>query len=182
MDRLIREVLPHAPRFGLYCSPDIPAEKVEAARRAYASHVAASRVVALYDATLFGSARDGVLFLPDRLVYQNNPVSPPQTIPYADIVDVEVRRMVLGGRKLVVQVTEASATVSHELDFSAHREAADAVARLLGELMLQPPSPGTGGRPHTDHAAVRAALQHLVETGRLTDADRRRMLDALDRD
>jgi hypothetical protein len=182
MDRLIREVLPHAPRIGLYRSPRIPADKLEAARRAYASHVAPERVVALYDATLFGSARDGALFLQDRLVYQNNPVSPAQTIPYADIVQVEVRKMVLGGRKLVVSVHEASATVTHELDFSAHGEAAEVVAGLLSELMLQPPPVAGAGRQRTDHVALRTALEQLVAGGRLTEVDRQRMLDALDGD
>lgn len=181
MENLLRETLPHAPRLGLYVAPNIPKEKVAAALEAYAPTLARERVIALYDATIFGSGKDGVLFLADRLVYQNNPAAPPQTIPYRDVAGVEMRPMLLGGRKIVVAVDEARTTVSHELDFSAHREAAEPVFKFL-EAIIARPAGDAPVPPRTDLAAVRAALDRLVKRGQLSEVHRRLMLNVLELD
>jgi hypothetical protein len=179
MDRLPHDLLPHAPAIGLFRSPDIPEDKLRAARTAFAPTVVRERVVALYDATIFGSARDGILFLNDRLVYQNNPAAPPQTVPYADIEGVEIKPMLLGGRKISVAVSEARTTVMHDLDFSAHRRAAEHVHRFLQAARELQPQADRPVAQRTDIAAVREMLDRLVRDGLLMEVDRSRMLEAL---
>jgi hypothetical protein len=184
MQALLAETLPHAPQHGLHRAPDIPEGKLRAAIRDYAPHVREADVLALYDGTLFGSARDGVLFLGDRLVYQNNALRPPQAVRYADIVRVTTRKTLLGGRWVVLDVNEARATVTHQLDFSAHRTGAGFVARFLHEAAHAPPeafpAPTLTPSPAvTDMEAVRAALDRLVRAGRLAEGDRQRMLRAI---
>ncbi len=185
MTDLIRDYLPDAPKLGLYRAPNLPADKVRAALRDYGVGVHPDEVLALYDATRLGSAKDGALFLADRLVFQNNDFEPPQTVRYADVVRVDAKRQLLGGRKVVLDVNEARATVTHELDFSARGEAAEYVARFLHEAMLasarREDPRAERGEAETDGAAVAEALAALVREGKLTEPDRRRMLAALDR-
>lgn len=185
MKKLIEEYLPNAPKIGLYVGDNIPASKLRNALSDYARSVEAGDVLALYDATLLGSGKDGAVFLEDGFVYQNSDLDPPQTVRYDDIVLVNTRRRLLGGRLIVLDVNSGSATVSHTLDFSGHPEAADYVARFLHEAMLL--SAGSGARmPSTRHSAsgsdvdaVHAALAALRDQGSLTEDDFRRMIDAL---
>jgi hypothetical protein len=182
MESLIREFLPTAPDLGLFVAPDIPARKLEAALADYAPEVRAADVLALYDATRLGSAKDGALFLADRFVYQNNDLQQPRAVRYEDIVGVRSKRKLLGGRVVEVDLNRGRATFTETLDFSGQPDAAAFVERFLHEAMLRSarleqdaPPPDAG----TDRAAVRAALDGLVRSGSLTTADRDRMLDAL---
>ena len=68
MDALLRDYLPTAPDLGLYVAPDLPAAKLRAALADYAPEVDAADVIALYDATRLGSAKDGAAFLADDAV------------------------------------------------------------------------------------------------------------------
>ena len=190
MDALIREYLPQAPQHGLYRTPSIPADKLQAALRDYAPEIAPGAVLALYDATRLGSAKDGALFLADRLVYQNNDLTPAQTIRYEDIVRVDEKRLFLGGRKVELDVNQGRATTTHALDFSGRSDAAEFVARFLQEAMLASaradaglrraePSVSSPAATGTDVAAVERALADLRAAGSLADADYRRLLDAL---
>ncbi|MEM8557908.1 MAG: hypothetical protein AAGG50_08795 [Bacteroidota bacterium] len=192
MQSLVREYLPHAPQHGLYVAPEIPRGKLQGALGDYAKGVHPNDVLALYDATRLGSAKDGVVFLADRLVYQNHDFQPPLTIRYRDVVRVQEKKQFLGGRKLDVDVNRGRATVTDTLDFSAHPEASEYVSRLLQQVLIAdvdamleqeaaPPEPTSelGPEAGTDLVAVRVALDKLHELGRLTDADRDRMLDAL---
>lgn len=190
MEALIREYLPQAPQHGLYRTPSIPADKLHAALRDYAPEIDPEGVLALYDATRLGSAKDGAVFLADRLVYQNNDLTPAQTIRYEDIVRVDEKRLFLGGRKVELDVNQGRATTTHALDFSGRADAAEFVARFLHEAMLasaraddgarrtapQASAPTTTG---TDVAAVERALADLRIAGSLTEADYRRLLGAL---
>ena len=180
MRDLIAELLPHAPRLGLYLAPDIPRDKLRAAVRDYARDVDPADVLALYDATRLGSAKDGALFLADRFVFQNHALTDALSVRYEDVVRVEEKRQLLGGRRVEVDVNRGRATVTEALDFSAHAEAAEYVARLLKEALLRPttPPPASGQRG-TDVAAVRRALAQLEREGTLTSDDRRRMLEVL---
>lgn len=178
MTDLIREYLPTAPDLGLYVAPDLPAGKLRAALADYAPDVEPDDVVALYDATRLGTAKDGAVFLRDRLVFQNNALQPPRAIRYEDVVGVRGKRKLLGGREVLVDLNRGRATVTETLDFAARGEAAEHVERLLKEILAR------GVRPEaqassTDRAAVEAALDRLVQAGSLEAADRRRMLDAL---
>ncbi|MEM6647720.1 MAG: hypothetical protein AAF730_15855, partial [Bacteroidota bacterium] len=65
MQNLIRELIPHAPQMRLYVAPQIPENKLQNALGDYAPSLAADTVLALFDATLMGSAKDGILFTED---------------------------------------------------------------------------------------------------------------------
>ena len=177
MKALLREYLPHAPNLGLYLAPEIPKAKLGAARHDYAGDVQHNDVLALYDATRLGSGKDGALFLADRLVFQNNNLQPPRTIRYDDIVRVEAKRKLLGGRKVEIDVNQGRATVTESIDFSGRPDAAEYVERFLREAMLASPVGEKGSG--TDLATVQRALDRLVADGLLAEVDRASMLAAL---
>ena len=188
MEALIHEYLPQAPQHGLYRTPSIPADKLNAALKDYAPEIVPGHVLALYDATRLGSAKDGAVFLADRFIYQNNDLTPAQTIRYEDIVRVDEKRLFLGGRKVELDVNQGRATTTHVLDFSGRADAAEFVARFLHEAMLASARADAGLRaqaaesapaPGTDVAAVERALSELHSAGSLADADYRRLLAAL---
>ena len=180
MDSLLREYLPTAPDLGLFVAPDIPAAKLRAALADYAPGVEAGEVVALFDATRLGSAKDGAVFLADRFVFQNNDLQAARTVRYEDIVGVRSKRKLLGGREILIDLNRARATVTETLDFAAQPGAAEYVERFLQQALA------LGARPApdptadaTDRRAVEDALNDLVRLGRLTEADRVAMLEAL---
>ena len=179
MTKLVEEFLPNAPQHGLYVGRGIPRDKIANAVRDYAHDVETGAVRALYDATRFGSAKDGALFLDDRLVYQNNDLNPAQTIRYGDIVRVATKKKLLGGYQVELDVNAGRATVTHQLDFSARGAAAEYVARVLHEVMLAAPTREHQGIGQTDKAAVRQALAALVEAEQLAPADFERLLGVL---
>lgn len=192
MEALIREYIPQAPQHGLYRAPSIPADKLHAALRDYAPEIAPERVLALYDATRLGSAKDGAVFLADRFVYQNNDLTPAQAVRYEDIVRVDEKRLFLGGRRVEIDVNQGRATTTHALDFSGRADAAEFVARFLQEAMLasaradaaesrRTEAEGDAARPAagSDLPAVERALDALRADGALTEADHRRMLAVL---
>lgn len=178
MESLLKEFLPHAPNHGLFVAPDIPAEKLRAAIGDYASGVDPEAVVALFDATRLGNAKDGILFLADRLVFQNHDLSEPRAIHYANIVGVRSKKSFLGARRVEVDVNRGRATVTESLDLTAHSGAMDYVLRCLEEILRAPVAASDSSR--TDVEAVRAALEPLVEEGVLTEAQLQRMLGVLD--
>ncbi|MGB3541364.1 hypothetical protein [Rubrivirga sp.] len=181
IDDLVREYLPTAPDLGLYVMPDVPASKLQAALSDYAPGVNPDDVLALYDATRLGSAKDGAVFLADKLVFQNNDLQPSRTIRYADIVGVASKRKLLGGRAVEIDLNRARATVTETLDFSGQPGAAEYVERFLQQVLAVgvrvPADPTSDGA--TDVRAVEDALDELVALGRLSGPDRQRMLDAI---
>ena len=179
MTDLIREFLPHAPDHGLFVAPEIPDRKLVAALGDYAPDVEPEAVLALYDATRLGSAKDGAVFLADRVVFQNNDLQSPRPIRYEDIVGVESKRKLLGGRSVDVDLNRGRATVTESIDFSGQPGAAEYVERFLREAMLRSVRRDARPASGTDRAAVAAALDRLVQGGQLDASDRRRMLDVL---
>ncbi|MEM1055051.1 MAG: hypothetical protein AAGI52_05955 [Bacteroidota bacterium] len=177
MTGLLREYLPHAPDLGLFIAPEIPESKLRAALRDYAPDVPEAEVLALYDATRLGSAKDGAVFLADRFVFQNNDLQTPRAVRYEDIVGVRSKRQLLGGRRVDVEINRGRATITETLDFSAQGGAAEYVERFLHEAMLRGASAAPVSR--TDRATVEAALARLVASGALTEADRAAMLAVL---
>ena len=182
MDRLLRDLLPTSPDLGLFVVPDIPDKKLAAALGDYARDVRPADVLALYDATRLGSAKDGALFLADRVVFQNNSLQAARTVRYDDLVGVRQTRGLLGGRAVEMDLNRARATVTETLDVSAHPGAAEFIERFLHEAMLGASrsaavDAATDGT--TDAAAVQDALGALVRDGRLAPADRDRMLATL---
>jgi len=185
MDRLLRDLLPTSPDLGLYVAPDVPPKKLAAAISDYGADVRPGDVLALYDATRLGSAKDGALFLADRVVFQNNDLAAARTVRYDDLVGVRQTKSFLGGRGVEMDLNRARATVTETLDFSARPGAAEYVERFLVEAMAQASQPDRATVPvsdvgaETDVAAVAAALDALVRSGQLSAEDRRRMVDAL---
>ena len=181
MTRLIREYLPTSPDDGLYVAPDIPDGKLRAAVTDYGSGVSAAEVVALYDATRLGSAKDGALFLADRLVFQNNNLQAPRTVRYADIVGVGVTKKLLGGVALTIDVNEGRATVGHTLDFSGRPGAAGYVERLLEQAVAHTAAlPEESSEAYaSDRDVVLASLNDLRTAGALSEADYRAMVRVL---
>jgi len=191
MRALIEKYIPNAPGLGLYLQPNIPKEKLRNALDDYAQTIQARDVVALYDATLLGSAKDGAVFTDDRIVFQNTDLHPAQELRYDDIVGVSVKKRFLGGMKLLVDHNAGQATVTHTIDFSGKGGAAQYVARFLQEAMLAGADEAEESAegdptdvPHrssqTDRVSVEAALGGLIATGRLSRADYNKMIRALD--
>lgn len=178
-DSLIKEYLPHAPGLGLYVAPQIPRDKLDAARQDYAASIERDDVLALYDATRLNTARDGALFLADRFIFQNNNLERAKSILYTDVVGTRVKRKFLGGRRLELDINRGRATYTESLDFSARSDAAEYVHRFLSEVLLQ----FTGDTDKVDSAAgtnlsvVRDTLDSLEKEGHLTSSDKYRMLD-----
>ncbi|HEX8299882.1 MAG TPA: hypothetical protein VF594_12040 [Rubricoccaceae bacterium] len=181
MNATLLDLLPTAPDHGLYAGSDIPPAKLAAAIRDYGRDVRLGDVLALYDATRLGSAKDGALFLNDRVVFQNNALHAPRAVRYADLVGVRQTRSLLGGRSIEMDLNRARATVTESLDLSAHPGAAEYVERFLHEAMLAAGDPETdsGGVNATDIEAVTTALDALVARGVLSLEDRDRMVHVI---
>jgi hypothetical protein len=183
MRQLIQDLIPHAPQMGLYVSPDIPEDKLRSAIGDYADGLNAEDVLALYDATLLGNGKDGALFTRDLVVFQNNDMEEVHRVRYADVVGVDRRRKLLGGRRVVLKVNRGRATFDLTIDFSGRPKASDYVARFLKEVMLREEGgerrTGVQERAITDVDAVRAALDALLAGGSLSKPDRDAMLRAL---
>lgn len=132
------DLIPHAPHVGLYVAPHIPENKLENALGDYAKTLSRAEVLALFDATLMGSAKDGAVFARDRMIFQNNDLQPIHEVRYEDIVQVDARRKLIGGRKVLLTVNRGRATFEIEMDFSGKPQASDFVLRFLREAMLNP--------------------------------------------
>ncbi len=172
---LIRQYIPHAPKLGLFVTPSIPPKKLHNAIDDYASHMDPSEVLALFDATLIGSARDGMVLAADRVVFQNHNLEAPQEIRYSEIVEVGTRRGPFRGTRLVLHVNRGHATFETELNVSAKPEVARYLRKFFEESMLRPDT----GDAMTDWVRVTDALEALHQEGSLSDPDLRRLLGDL---
>lgn len=182
---LIHELIPHAPQMGLYVAPNIPDDKLRNALHDYASSMAPEDVVALFDATIMGRARDGAVFAVDRFIFQNNDLEPAHEVRYEDLVRVDKKRGFLKGAKVYLEVNRGRATFDLKLDCSGKPEALEFLHRFLHEAMLlpverPPEQPGARTAAGSDLHAVVQALDKLRAQGDLAEADYRRLLDALE--
>ncbi|MEM1095063.1 MAG: hypothetical protein AAGJ10_10705 [Bacteroidota bacterium] len=184
MQNLIRELIPHAPQMRLYVAPNIPENKLQNALGDYAPSLAADHVLALFDATLMGSAKDGILFTADGIRFQNNPMEAAQEVRYTDIVEVKTKRKLVGGQKVHLLVNRGRATMELQLDCSVKPEAAKYIARFLNEALLLGAAREMEGTlkltaAGSNRQTVEKALRVLVEQGVLMEADLNAMLGAL---
>jgi hypothetical protein len=185
METLIRDLIPHAPQMGLYVAPDVPSDKRRNAIQDYAPDVNPEDVLALYDATLMGNAKDGALFTPDCVVFQNTDLQSPQTVRYRDLVGITLKKRLLGGKKVMLDVNRGRATFQLALDFSGASDAAEYVQRFLEKAMHESAQQenGIGPASHpaegTDVEAVQSALDDLHQSGQLAETDYQRLLRAL---
>lgn len=192
MKDLVRDLMPHAPQMGLFVAPDIPETRLHNAIQDYAPEMAPDEVLALYDATLSGSGKDGAVFAPDRFVFQNTDLQAPQTVHYSDLIGVESKRkwMGLGGRKVDLTINRGRATFELAMDFSGQPDAAEYVAAFLDEALMHGVETGSGSRSTssstppstagTDVDALRDALEGLVERGELAPDDFQRVMALFD--
>lgn len=158
---------------GLYVTPSIPTTKVRNAIKDYATGVVPARVLALYDGTLMGSAKDGALFTDEVLVFQNSDLEAPQQIRYREIVNVERKKGLLKGNSIVLEVNRGRATFTVKLNLSAKPRATEYLFRFLKEVMLLPENDDTQS---TDWPTVHAALNRLRKDGHLSPTDHGRLL------
>lgn len=184
MDELLQNRIPHAPQMGLFVIPEIPEDRLTNALADYAHHVSADEVVALYDATLSGNAKDGAVFAVDRFIFQNTDLEQPQTVRYRDLEGIELKHRWLGiaGKKIDLQIRRGRTSFELTMDFSGQPEAADYVAHFLEAALHYEPQTKEAdpGEPTTDVEAVRRALGRLRRDNKLTDEDYHRLLSALD--
>ena len=179
---------------GLYVEPHIPADKLQNALDDYAPNIDGREVVVMYDATLFGSGKDGALFLRDRLVFQNNNLEPAHEVRYADIVEVGQSKKLLGGKRVALTVNRGRATITLEIDFSGKPKATPFVVRFLDSAFLraveEDDEPGGSSEEAaaeneptagSDRRAVEEALVELVRQGKLTRSDYQEMMRILSR-
>lgn len=182
MEDLLRERLPHAPQMGLFVVPHLPDDRLENALSSFAEDVDRDEVLALYDATLSGTGRDGAVFTAERFVFQNLRLQAPQTVRYPDLVGVKAqnRWFGLGGKVVTLTVNRGRATFELKMDFSGAPEAAPFVAEFLDAAMTLDINFSRASDPdETDVEAVRASLDRLRNEQKLTDADYHRLMDAL---
>lgn len=186
MKRLISDLLPHAPQMRLYVAPNIPENKLKNAVDDYGNGVQESDVIALFDATLMGSAKDGALFLEDRFLFQNSPVDPKHEVKYTDLIAVTTQRKLMGGRKVNLKVNRARATMDIQMDCSVKPEAATYIARFLNEALLHTaaremdnPDALRLSKAGSDLDALEDALMELRRKGLLAEADYTRILQSL---
>ncbi len=174
MRSLVKNLLPHAPKIGLYVAPEIPSKRLRGATRDYAKDTHPEDILALYDGTFLGNGKDGVVFLEDRLIFQNSDLESPQTIHYRDIVFVESSRSKLRGTHIIMEVNRGRATFSVKLDLSKHPRSAEYIEEFLRNVMLLPDS---SNLKETDWAAVSCALDRLRSDGSLTEADYEKLIN-----
>ena len=129
VEALVRQYLPHAPQLGLYVQPGIPGHLLRAAEDAFGA-VLREPALALYDATRFGSAKDGALFGPTAFCFQNL-VEAPQRIAYTELIRVWPEKKLLSGNALHLEVNRARALFSLKMDFAARADALPYVQRFF---------------------------------------------------
>ncbi len=171
LEATIQEFIPHAPQHGLYVEPDIPANKLRAAMGSYGEPLGGERVLALYDATRFGTGKSGALFTATAFCFQNL-VETPQRVAYTDLIRVSAKKTLLGGRRLVLVINRARATFEFELDFDARAEALPYVERFLQHAIARSADEEAG----QTHDPLEEAISKLeAETDRLSEAQRERL-------
>ncbi len=203
MHQLLRDEIPHAPRMGLFVAPNIPESRLTNALDDYAHSIRHDEVLALYDATLSGNAKDGAVFAVDRFIFQNTDLEAPKTVHYRNLLRLELKQRWFGiaGRKIELTLQRGASTLTQTMDFSGQPEAADYVETFLQAALhrsppdenAQPPPPSPPDQPseagamgeeeasggETDGRAVRQMLARLHAKGKLSAPDLQRLLEVL---
>ncbi|MBS6044883.1 MAG: hypothetical protein KH936_04585 [Neisseria sp.] len=88
----LRETL-HRVSQKIHIAPDISDKKLNNAVTSFKYEGSPSNIVALYDNTVFGSGKSGLLFTGGQLIYKEDFVSP-LSIKYADILNIRVNEII----------------------------------------------------------------------------------------
>jgi hypothetical protein len=92
------------PMTGIYLEPNIPPKKLSNAISSYAPDVLESSIVALYDCTVFGGAKEGLLITSAGFYFKESS-SEPVSIKFNDIESVDIKYTVDGKKqKEVVEI------------------------------------------------------------------------------
>jgi hypothetical protein len=79
-------------------APNIAEKKLNNAVKSFGYSGSVSNVIALYDNTLLGTGKDGLLFTGEQLIYRAS-FSDPISVTYDSIVSTEYTEMLTGGKK-----------------------------------------------------------------------------------
>ncbi len=90
-------------------APDIPEKKLNNAIKAFAYTKSPGYIVALFDNTLLGSSKEGLIFTGEQLIYRAT-FSDPVTINYASITDVKCEKILINKEK---NKTEEVVSINH---------------------------------------------------------------------
>lgn len=85
-------------------APNIPEKKINNSVKSFGYSGSVGNVIALYDNTLFGSGKDGLLFTGEQVIYRAS-FSDPISIQYADIASAEYVETVSGEKKDKITVS-----------------------------------------------------------------------------
>lgn len=127
----LKEMLPKAFSKQLTVAPEIPEKKLNNAVRAFGFDVGVNMIVALYDSTLMGSGKDGILFSGERVIYK--PVfQDPIAMMYEDIdcADVELRGKEADKPVLVVSMKDGTAIEINETIGVEHSVLAEVITHV----------------------------------------------------
>lgn len=169
MTELVGDLIPHAPQMGLYVAPQIPPDLLRNAVESFGNGAKPDAVLALFDNSIFGNARDGVLLKADGIVFKKSGQQAHE-VRYEDITHVDKKKGFLS-KALHLDVNRGRATFTVTIDVSNNAEALDYLYRFLQEAMLQPVPVGA-----TDWEAVQQALLALRCRGLLRHEDYDRLL------
>jgi len=136
-EALLMELIPHAPNLGVYVDPHIPAKLLHNAIADYAPEMASRKVFVLLDLTLLKNAKDGALFGPDMMVFQNNDLEQPQIVAYRDIVGAQRKRGFFT-TKLILSVNSGRATFETALNFPSGTKTYRFFQRFFEAVQLMP--------------------------------------------
>lgn len=169
MTELVRDLIPHAPQMGLYVAPEIPPDLLRNAVESVGGGTKPDAVLALFDNSIFGNARDGALLTGDGIIFRKSG-QPVHMVRYEDITHVDKKKGFFS-KALHLDVNRGRATFTVTIDVSNNAEALDYLHRFLQETMLQTTPVGT-----TDWDAVQQALMALRRRGLLTHEDYARLM------
>lgn len=103
-------------------APNIPEKKINNGVKSFGYSGSVGNVIGLYDNTLFGSGKDGLLFTGEQVIYRAS-FSDPVSIPYVDIASAEYVETVSGEKKdkitlsvLVVRKDGSRVAIENMLD------------------------------------------------------------------
>ncbi len=136
-EELLKDLIPHAPRLGIYVHPHIPQRLVHNAIVDYAPAMGSQEVLALLDLTFLKNAKDGALLASDRMIFQNTDFDAPQLVRYTDIVGVERKRRIFSCR-LHLDINSGRSTFRVAMDFSGREKAVGFFECFFRETMLVP--------------------------------------------
>jgi hypothetical protein len=122
----IRRLLDDTQDSSLYVGEAIPQAKLTSALTTYAPSVSRTDVLLLYDNTVFGGSKDGLL-LTSSAIHWHNMYEPPKQCLYSEIESVE-HEALLGATKLLVNGEKIFFNMEH------HARTAQALANVLRGL------------------------------------------------